>query len=591
MNKRIERVAEILSLKQVSVKHKFVIYYSVLMIAFVTILSTYAYANSVKILRDKSIGYTLGIIEQIRNNIDISLSQIDLTTYLVFANRDIQDILKNTQAYFTASDSSKKYTIDKLLTDVVFSRRDIHSISLFDKEGNRIDTNFTRPDIGFDVISAKADELDGKIAWLPYSKSVSIIPAVRQIRDMEMHLLGYMEINIFESSISKICSNQLLNMEGNVYVVNRNGIIMSGNDTSLLGQSMNGDIKSQLVVGKSGYFIEDIAGKSTIVMYYPSRVNDWQFVGMIPMASLTKDTAYLRNIIFLSSLITIALFIFFSHFISVSLTGPLKQITEQMKKAKIRDWSPQINYKGRDEIAFLTMEFNSMVLRMNSLVDKVIEQKSYLNIQEMKALQSQINPHFLYNTLEIVNWMARARNAKEIVDIVLALSDMMRYITSHAEDIVTVEKELEYVRKYCLLQHARYLDKFSVEYDVDEDVLDCSVPKLSLQPIIENAILHAFDGMKNGGEIHITGKVYDKKIRLQIIDNGKGIDPETIRRMMDQQPIPNGTHVGIGVGNVDRRIKLIFGTEYGLKIISVPDHGSSFDIWLPLTYLREDENE
>lgn len=116
MNKTIRRLAEILSLKQISVKHKFVVYYSVLMIAFVTILSNFAYTNSTKILRDKSIGYTLGIIEQIRNNIDISLSQIDLTTYLVFANRDIQDILKNTQAYFTASDSFKKYTIDKLRT-------------------------------------------------------------------------------------------------------------------------------------------------------------------------------------------------------------------------------------------------------------------------------------------------------------------------------------------------------------------------------------------------------------------------------------------------------------------------------------------
>lgn len=190
MNKTIRRLAEILSLKQISVKHKFVVYYSVLMIAFVTILSTFAYTNSTKILRDKSIGYTLGIIEQIRNNIDISLSQIDLTTYLVFANRDIQDILKNTQAYFTASDSFKKYTIDKLLTDVVFSRRDIHSISLFDKEGNRIDTNFTRPDIGFDVISTKANELDGKIAWLPYSKSVSVIPAVRQIREIMRQNMG-----------------------------------------------------------------------------------------------------------------------------------------------------------------------------------------------------------------------------------------------------------------------------------------------------------------------------------------------------------------------------------------------------------------
>lgn len=592
MIKMFRELPKILSPRNLSIKNKFVLYYSILILVFVTILSTIAYAYSTKIIRDKSIGYTLGILEQIRNNIDINLEQIDLASYLVFANRDILDILKDIQQYITASDPSKKYTVDKLLSDVVFSRRDIFSISVFDMKGVRIDTNFLTPDISFEELSRRAARLDGKMTWLEYDKKLSIIPAVRQVRDMEMNLLGCMQMNIYESSISSICSEQFRNMEGSVYVVNGDGTIVSGNDRKLLGRKVDTSIKSRLDPRKPGYVLDDVNGKYSIIGFYPSRINDWQYVSVIPLASITKDTALIRNIILFSSLIAIILFILVSYYLTTGLTGPLKLITEQMKKAHITDWTPQISYEGSDEIAYLTREFNSMVIRINNLVSEVIEQKSRLSRQELKALQSQINPHFLYNTLEIVNWMARTRNAPEIAEIVKALSDMMRYITSHKEEIVTVEKEIEYVKMYCLIQQARYRDKFTVTYEVEDEVLDCGIPKLSLQPIIENAILHAFSGIKRIGKIRVTGKIIDGKARLQIIDNGNGIDPQTVHRMLEEEIKPTGgSHAGIGVSNVNRRIKLIFGSEYGLEIISIPGEGSVFAIWLPLSAQKEERYE
>lgn len=579
------------SFRNISIKNKLVIAFSILILVFVTTLGTLSYLSSTSIIKEKSINYTLGILEQIRNNIDINLEQIDLASYLIFSNPDILSILKDSKEYFNASNSSKKFIVDKLMADVVFSRRDIYSITIFDNKGLRMDTNFLNPDVPFDLIVRKSIEKDGKMAWLEIDKKVSVIPVVRQIRDMEMNPVGFMQMNINESSIKKICSEQIRNMDGQIFIVNEEGFIISGNDSTSLGEKMDENIFSRMKLKKPGHIVDYVNGKKSVIAFYPSRINDWKCIGIIPMETVTQDAALVRNVTIVSSVAAILLFILVSYYLAKGLTGPLKLIAGQMKMANIKDWSPQINYEGNDEIAYLAKEFNRMVIRINNLVDEVVEQKYRHSRQELKALQSQINPHFLYNTLEIVNWMARTREVPEIAEIVKALSDMMRYITSFKEEIVPVEKEMEYIQKYCMIQMNRYKDKFTVLYEVEEEVLDCGIPKLTLQPIIENAILHAFSGVRKEGKIRVTGKIIDGRVRLQIIDNGKGIEQSVIERMLGEESFSTDTsHAGIGVSNVNRRIKLIYGNEYGLEIISIPDEGSVFNIWLPVTYWKEEGN-
>lgn len=589
--KTIKQMVFDLHFKNISIKNKLVLSYSILILIFVTTLSISSYLSSTKIISEKSVNYTIGILEQIRNNIDINLEQIDLATYLIFSNPDILSILKNSSEYFNASNASEKFYIDKLMADVVFSRRDIYSITVFDNKGARIDTNFYNPDVPFAEVTRKSIEKDGKMAWLNTDRKVSVIPAVRQIRDMDMRPVGFMEINIKENSIKKICSDQIRQMEGQIYVVNEDGIIISGNDSTYVNKKVDSNILERMKQDKPGYMVDTINNKKSIIAFYPSRINDWQYIGIIPMKNVTEDAAVVRNVTIISSLAAIILFIIVSYYLAKGLTGPLNLIAGQMKLANIKDWSPQINYEGRDEIAYLTEEFNQMVVRINNLVDEVVEQKSRQSRQELRALQSQINPHFLYNTLEIVNWMARTRDVPEIAEIVKALSDMMRYITSHKEEIVTVEKEIEYIKMYCLIQMNRYRDKFTVEYEIEEDVLDYSIPKLTLQPIIENAIIHAFNGVKRDGRIQVTGCVIDSRLRLQIIDNGRGIEQCEIERMLNSESHSSDcNHAGIGVNNVNRRIKLIYGSEYGLEIKSAPNEGSVFNIWLPVKYQEEVDN-
>lgn len=541
------------SFKNISIKNRIVITYSFLILVFVATLSILSYTSSTKIIKDKSIKYTLGILEQIRNNVDINLEQIDLASYLIFSNPDILSTLKNIDGYKSGSNASKNFTVDKLMSDVVFSRRDIDSITIYNNDGARISTSIIFPEVSVEQIEKNAIEKDGRFAWLGYDDKMGVLTAVRQIRDMEMKPVGFLAMNIKESSVKKVCSEQVRNMNGQIYVVSGDGIILSGSNSSALGQKVDDSIMNKIEMHKVSNMVDKVRGQESIIAYYPSRINDWGYIGVIPMTEITKEAAVVRNMTIISSLVAIILFIIVSYRLAVGLTGPLKQIAGQMKKANITDWSPQLIYEGRNEIAYLTKEFNRMVLRINTLVGEVVEQKYRQSRQELKALQSQINPHFLYNTLEIVNWMARVKNVPEIADIVKALSDMMRYITSYKEEIVPIEKEIEYIQHYCLIQMARYKDKFDVIYSIEEELLDFDIPKLTLQPIIENAILHAFKGIKEKGRIRITGIITENKVRLQIIDNGKGMDQDTINKMLyEEGTSSDGSHTGIGVSNVNR---------------------------------------
>lgn len=257
-----------------------------------------------------------------------------------------------------------------------------------------------------------------------------------------------------------------------------------------------------------------------------------------------------------------------------------------MRDVKIKEWTPRMHYEGNDEIAFMSESFNEMVTRINTLIEELYEQKYRQKKHELQALQAQINPHFLNNTLEIVNCMALSRNAPEIGDMVKALARMMRYSMNFKESIVTIEKELQHLKNYMFIQCEKNADRIKVIYDIDERIFPYRILKLSLQPIAENAIIHAFKNTRNEKIIAIDGSFINEKIRIRITDNGAGMDQKTIDHLLndedeDEAIQSNNNHTGIGMGNVNRRLKLTFGEEYGLKVISEVLKGTIVEVWLP----------
>lgn len=570
-----------MSLRNFKLRTQMVITYSLLIFILVVGLSAFSYVNSKNIITKNSTLYTLGILEQIRNNIDINLEQIDKLSYLIFSNKSVQHLLKSNLSYNSESVILERINVENIMTDVMFSRNDIDSVIIYDMHGNKITTNPTAKVIPLNELYNEADLNKGKFVWLSTDLKSSVIPIIRTIRDMNMRVIGILQINIRERSIREIFSKEVEKMKGQVYLINDKGVIISCLNQALIGKNF----KTEALLKMNNavkYTIEDYDGKLSIITRYSSNVNNWKYIGVVPISQISKDSLQFGKMIFLAGLFAILIFIFVSIVLAWRIVKPLQQIAKNMKEVNIENWKPQIVYKGKDEIAYLSKSFNDMILKINSLIGEVVIQKELQSKSELLALQAQINPHFLYNTLEIVNWTAKAKGAPEICDIVKALSDMMRYVLN-CNDLVTIEEEMNHVKNYCFIQKKRYGEKLYLEFAVDDEILDFKIPKLSIQPLVENVFAHGFKGLNRKGQIRVDGVIDSGRIKIHVIDNGVGITPEKLNKIGQLLKDRNhDEHTGVGIYIVSRRIKLVYKGKYGVNVESVLGKGTTFTINLPL---------
>jgi len=240
--------------------------------------------------------------------------------------------------------------------------------------------------------------------------------------------------------------------------------------------------------------------------------------------------------------------------------------------------------KYNDEIGQLGESYNTMIDRISELINLVqIQEKSKRKV-EIAILEAQIKPHFLYNTLDTIQWMAQEHNAQDVVDLVDSLTSMLRIGLSKGNEIITVRMELKHVESYLMIQKTRYEDKLNYSIQVEEQLMSCRVIKLILQPLVENAIYHGIKEKRGQGQIQILGQIEDGKIHFQVIDDGIGMTPEKleqINQLLKQDGLQQN-EIGYGIFNVNTKIKLNFGDEYGLSFHSIYGQGTIVDLWHPM---------
>jgi len=239
------------------------------------------------------------------------------------------------------------------------------------------------------------------------------------------------------------------------------------------------------------------------------------------------------------------------------------------------DFDSRVPVDIKDEFGYFTHKFN----QMNEKIKKLIEENYIVTIREKEsqimALNLQMNPHFLYNTLNIINCMAIENKDKEVSEMIIKLRDMLVYTVKNKKDIIRFSDDLQWLKNYLYIMSKRYENKFTVCFDIDSRIYDTPVPKLFLQPFIENAIIHGFEEIDEGGIILISGSICDGKRVFSVSDNGKGMDKDTIERILNED------EASVGISNVDRRIKLLYGQEYGVAIKSDWGEGTEIKVTLP----------
>ncbi len=333
-----------------------------------------------------------------------------------------------------------------------------------------------------------------------------------------------------------------------------------------------------------GLLIKNIEGKRELLFHDNSTYTQWKTVGVFPLDEAQKVVTLITYASYGTALLIMIFAIVLAVLFARSIANPITKIRLLMKSAQEGNFDVRFHRKYNDEIGQLGESYNTMIDQISELINMVQTQEKSKRKAEIEILEAQIKPHFLYNTLDTIQWMAQEHDAQGVVDLVDSLTSMLRIGLSKGNEIITVRMEIKHVESYLMIQKTRYEDKLNYTIQVEEQLMSCRMIKLILQPLVENAIYHGIKEKHGQGQIHIIGQLQDGKIHFQVIDDGIGMTPEKleeINQLLKEDSLqPN--EVGYGIFNVNAKIKLNFGNEYGLSFQSVYGRGTTVDVWHPM---------
>lgn len=360
-------------------------------------------------------------------------------------------------------------------------------------------------------------------------------------------------------------------------VMNADYQVVASSDPGKVAKQYKEPWLEQVQLENSGTLRMTLDGEAVIVCFDRSSVTGWISVVWTPESTLVSS---LVPVIRTSSLLMVVvmgiLAMVFAYFMADRITNPIKKLLGAMRSVGGGDFQTQVAYHSNDEFGILLHRFNRMNEQIRLLVTENYEIKLREQEAEIQALSMQMNPHFLYNTLNVMNWTAIENGQKELSKMLVCLSNMLHYTSRKDWGAVHLSEETEWMSNYFYIMGARFEDKFAVSYEIDPKLYEYKVPRLLFQPFVENAILHGFDQMETGGVIHIRGWIEGDTRHYEIADNGRGMSADTVHAILYQESS------SIGIKNMIARIQLMYGGEYGISISSAPGSGTSVLIRLPL---------
>jgi len=390
------------------------------------------------------------------------------------------------------------------------------------------------------------------------------------------------------TQISKICSNTSLQERGYIFLIDNDDNLLYHPDQSVImtGQASEPAIDDYKNINNSGFFRNSY--NETIVTKADMNYVNWSFVGVSYEDETAGVTREIIQYIFLILLISIVVIIILSIFIARQISRPVQQLESSMRQVTAGDLETRISiHSSEREVRALADSFNHMVSRIQKLIREKQKEQELKRKSDLDALQAQINPHFLYNTLDSIVWMAECNQNDEVIQMVDALAMLFRISTSGGKNMISLEDELNHAKNYMLIQKSRYTNQFDFEITVEDELKELIVPKIILQPLIENSIYHGVRYLVDPGIIKVTAEIVDDLLYIYIFDNGNGMTKEELKNIWNKKP---KKHRGVGIRNVKDRIQLMMGKEYGLSYESEIEEGTTAIITLPVVR-NEDNNE
>lgn len=393
--------------------------------------------------------------------------------------------------------------------------------------------------------------------------------------------LGVLLVDMDYSSISHMMEQiNGTNTGQYYYLCDSSGEIIYHPQQIQISEGISGENNTAAAKCKDGVYDETFQGEQRKVVVNTISYTGWKLVGVIPHAAFTQDMRTMRYFIVMYVLLMAMMLVGINRIVSLRISRPILKLNESVMEYEAGE-KPEIHIGGSLELRHLGRSIQHSYEQIDTLMKKIVLEQNERRKSEFEALQSQINPHFLYNTLESITWMIEGERNDEAAFMISQLAKLFRISLSKGNTVITVKDELQHARSYMNIQKVRYKNAFAVVFEVAPELASICIVKLVLQPILENAINYGVGGMDEDGEIIVRGTLTDGKAILSVADNGIGMSAEQVELLLTDSSRVHKQGSGVGLINVNNRIQLLFGKEYGLQVESEPDEGTVVSICIP----------
>ena len=539
---------------------------------------------------ENSTEYTSQLIGQVNNDIDSYIGYMENISVIVADNSDVWDYLFGKEL----SEEREKELPERILgvfRTITDTRNDIVNIALLPRKREalinqgraRLNPYINVSELawyqeaeaagGETVISSShvQNAIFGSYDWV-----VTLSRNISRKDDPEAGGIFFVDLNY--SAISDLCERLSLGNRGNIYILDENGGIVYHPQQQLIYSGMKKELITEVMETKESSFLSKDGRLYTVSR---SEQTGWIVVGVSMVPELMHRADEARKIYLVIALALFLAALALAYLLSDEITKPIKALEKSMKEVEKGNFAhAALDVREENEIGHLSRNFNMMTEEIKNLMVQRDREQQIKRRSELKALQSQINPHFLYNTLDSIIWMAEWGKNQEVVRMTSSLAKLLRRSISNEQEVVTVAEEAAYTETYLSIQKMRYKDKLEYEILVDPEIMQEKVIKLILQPLVENAIYHGIKYKEGKGLIRIRGFRKGDQMILLVQDDGKGMDVEALAHIFEKHTRDTRSN-GVGLNNVNERIQLYYGEEYGISFQSSPGKGTEAAIRLP----------
>lgn len=575
-----------------TMQQKLIIVFVVLIIIPISATGYISYQNYIQSINKNTKNYVTELIGNMQSNLDDHLADMMTVSKIPLYSVSMQQYLSHQEMTL-----EKQRQMDFYISLLDSMRKDLYSVYLYDNFGNvfyRIKTDAIREDMQSHYASWRqlAVAAGGEPVIIPtqrvqreHGSPQYLFTVLRSIRDINsLETIGIVAVDADISVIEGVVQELNAVTNGKTLIIDGANNVAYDSDHALTASNITGYEIVAKAVGDEGSFDTRIDGKKYICTYSVSGDTGWKIFAFIPVDYLHQDAQLTRNVTLWTTMAIIGFALLVSIVLSFTMTRSLRRMTELMRTVRGGNMNVSFDVKQKDEVGILGTEFNRMLRRMKELISEIYDIQSRKKEADLEALQGQINPHFIYNTLETIRMTAEINDDEEVAEMTFTLGKLLRYSINRGRETVELKEELQHLERYLQLLRYRFSNRFVMTVDIPEELLTFPVMKLTFQPIVENAILHGTEGKPNAVSIRLSAEIREQTVVFAIRDEGSGMNGmrlDLLRLSMNGAREAAGSKTGVGLRNVNERIKLHYGEMYGLEIESKWGAGTTVYLKLP----------